>query len=149
VKTMLALISVMLIAFLGCSSTMPPPRISSLYTGTGTPSPRSDSSSVEVFLDTAPPQRAFKVIGRVEITTQNDARTLEGMLFYARAEARRLGGDALVNVRNSETTIASSGGYSYPVKNWVTGDVMGVQKVESTPTNKRVLQADVVVWDRN
>jgi hypothetical protein len=135
-----------MLSLAGCVSTMPPPHINSLYTGPGTPSPRTDSTAVEVFLDTAPPQHAYAVIGRVEITTENDARTLENMLVYAKDEARRLGGDALINLKNTETTTASSGGYSYPVKNWVTGEVMGVRKVENGPTNRRVLLADVVVW---
>jgi hypothetical protein len=56
----------------------------------------------------------------VEIATESDTRTFESLLLYARAEARRLGGDALVNVR---TTAAG-------------------------PINRRVLLADVVVWDR-
>lgn len=123
----------------GCTSMMPPPHINSMYTGTGSPSPRPDSSLVEVYLDTAPPKRQFAVIGRVEIATENDSRTLENMLSYARAEARRLGGEALINIKTSTTSAAGSGGRSYPVRNVVTGEVIGVNTVGDGPTNRRML----------
>ncbi len=130
----------------GAGCVMPPPHVNSLYTGVGNPSPRPDSAAVEVFLDTAPPQRQFTVIGSVEVTTQNDERTLENMLTYARAEARKLGGDALVRVRTSTTSLPGSGGYSYPVKNLYTGEVIGVNTVGQDPTNQRALLADIVIW---
>ena len=128
----------------GCA--MPPPHINSMYTGTGEPVAKPDTATIAVFLDTAPPERPFSVIGRVEIATDNDKRTMEDMLFYAREEARKLGGDALVNLKNSSASTGSAGGYSYPVKNVVTGQVIGTQTVGAQPTNHRVLVADVAVW---
>lgn len=130
----------------GCSSTMPPPHVYSMYTGPGTPAAKSESSGIEVFLDSFSPDRPYTAIGRVEIETENDQRTLENMLSYARAEARRMGGEGLVNITTSETTIARTGGYSYPVKNVVSDETMGVRTVGDGYANRRILRADVIVW---
>lgn len=121
----------------GC--VMPPPEIKSLYLGSGLPTPRPDSSQVEVFLRSDPPQRAFSSIGEVEITTQRSKRSMANMLDYARREARKLGADALI----IETGAVAVAGNTVPVRNLYTGQVMFYRNDSGT---RRTLKGSAIVW---
>ena len=75
---------------------LPPPDIKSMYLGSGTPTARPDSAQVGVFLRSEPPTKAYTTVGDVEISTEREGRSMENMPTYARQEARRMGGDALI-----------------------------------------------------
>lgn len=124
----------------GC---MPGPNVKSMYLGDGTPVPKPDSAKVAVYLRSDPPKREYVTIGEVEISTERKRRSMEDMLDHAREEARKLGGDALI----IETTTQSSGsGYTTPVRNLYTGEVMGYS---SDAGVLRVLRGSVIVWKAN
>jgi hypothetical protein len=121
---------------IGC---MPPPDIKSMYLGGGTPVPRPDSAEVEVFLRSDPPSRPHVTIGEVEIATQREKRSMEEMLGYARDEARRMGGEALI----VETGSAPGDTRTTPVKNLYTGETMYYQ---SDTRTRRSVRGTVIVW---
>jgi hypothetical protein len=130
----------------GCATTLPPPRINTLYTVTGTPTPRSDSALVEVFMKENPPTREYDVLGQVEISTERESRTMENMLEYARHEARKLGGDALIGLDTNATPTPAGSSYTYPVRNLYTGEVIGYRTASSGPGEHRIMKATVVKW---
>ena len=75
-----------------------PPRVRTVTTGDTRPA-RPLDAPVDVFLAGRTPPRRFVEIGTVEVTTGNRNTSLGNLLDSARREARRLGGDALVDVR--------------------------------------------------
>lgn len=81
-----------------------PPRVSSVYTGKGHPRARRDDARIEVFLAGERPNREFVVVGELEVATGNRNTSLSNLIEYARREARRLGGDAIVDVRPPAST---------------------------------------------
>jgi len=129
-----------------CATTMPPPNINTMYTATGTPTPRPDSALVEVFMKGNAPKREHEVLGQVEIATENQSRTLEEMLNYARKEARRLGGDALVGLDTDATPTPPGASSTYPVYNLYTGAIIGYRTRTSSPGTRRVMKALIVKW---
>ena len=121
----------------GCVT--PPPAIKSMYLGSGTPTARPDSAQVDVFLRSEPPSRPYASVGEVEIATERESRSMEEMLTYARQEARRLGGDALIVETGSTTT----SGATVPVRNLYTGQVMYYRNLSGT---RRTVKGTVIVW---
>src|SRR5262245_21107720 len=132
-KTLSLVLVLGAVATCGCVATIPPPKINSMYTATGTPTPRPDSALVEVFMKASPPTRTYDVLGQVEIETERESRTLENMLVYARSEARHLGGDALVGLETNATPTPAGSSSTYPVVNLYTGEVMGYRTTNSGP----------------
>ena len=128
-----------------------PPHVNALFLGSGVPSPRPDSALVEVYTRTSPPSREVVVVGTVEVFTENDSRTNENMLWYARIEARRLGGDALVNLETSQL-VTDPGGVSgtttkvSPFTDFNGNPVVKTEVNAYGPTVRRIMKADIVVW---
>jgi hypothetical protein len=79
-----------------------PPRVRSIYTAEGRPAPRPRGAIVDVFFAGSPPQRSFAVVGTVEVRARSRNSNIDNLLVYAEREARRLGGDALIEVRPRE-----------------------------------------------
>lgn len=130
----------------GCAGTLPPPDIKTLYTAATPAVARPDTAAIEVFLNADPPRREYDVLGQVEITTERESRTLENMLDYAKREARRLGGDALVNLETDATPTPATAGTTFPIYNLYTGKVIGYRSNSSGPGTRRVMKALVVKW---
>ena len=74
------------------------PRVRSTYVGEDKPVPRSQQAPVAVFLSGRDPQRAYIVVGNVEVLARSRNTSLDNLLDHAMREARRLGGDAIVDV---------------------------------------------------
>ena len=102
----------------GCELT--PPQVTSIYTGEGRPVPRPRDAEVAVFLRGEPPALPYVVVGEVRVSTASRNTSLQNLVEYASREARRLGGDAIVDV------------WPRPA----TGDLAG----------ERILTAQVVNW---
>jgi hypothetical protein len=118
---------------------MRPPNVKSMYIGSGTPSARPDSAQVDVFLRSEPPSRPYASIGEVEVSTLRESRSMEEMLTYARQEARKMGGDALIVESGSTGTSLGT----YPVRNLYTGQVMYYRNLSGT---LRTVKGAVIVW---
>jgi hypothetical protein len=110
----------------GCE--LMPPRISSHYTGPGRPVPRDRSAHVDIFLAGHDPERSFVVLGDVEVHARSRNTSLTNMFDYARGEARKLGGDAVVEVRSERETRFARG------------------PCAGAPTTRRTLTGTVVRW---
>jgi len=160
-----SLIAVMSVLVCGCATehgltpevprppgeSLQPPHVNALFLGTGVPVPRPDTALVEVYTRTSPPSREVIVIGTVEVFTENDTRTNENMLWYARREARRLGGDALVNLETSQL-VTDPGGVSgstttlSPFKDFSGNPVVKTDVTTYGATVRRIMKADIAVW---
>jgi hypothetical protein len=117
------LLSVTVLTVAACA-----PHVSTLYTGPGVPVPRADSAAVEVFLEGSPPERAYTVLGEVLVTTDLSRRKTQELLDSAKVQARKLGGDALVDVGfTSQATVE------------------GTDKSTHSGT-RRILKGKVVAW---
>lgn len=79
-----------------------PPKISSHYSGPGRPIARDRYARVDVFLAGESPGRSYVILGDVEIRARSRNTGLGNMLDYARREARKLGGDAVVEIRSQQ-----------------------------------------------
>jgi len=110
----------------GCELT--PPKIRSHYSGTGRPIARDPHVRVEVFLAGQEPGWDYAVVGDVEIRARSRNTSVINMLDYARREAGKLGGDAVVEVRMQHATEASP-------------DACG-----GSPVNGLALTGKVVTW---
>lgn len=121
----------------GCA--MRPPEIKSMYIGAGQPMARADSAWVDVFLRAEPPTRPYVIVGTVEVMTERSKRPMDEMLEYARREARKLGGDALI----IETSSVPTAGTSVPVRNLYTGETMYHRNVTGT---RRTVMGSVIRW---
>lgn len=86
-----------------------PPKVSSHYSGPGRPIARGRYARVDVFLAGEDPGRRYGVLGDVEIRARSRNTSLHNLLDYARREARKLGGDAVVEVRSQRAIQASRG----------------------------------------
>jgi hypothetical protein len=98
----------------GCAAMLPlplpHPYITSLYTGGGTPVALPDSARVDIFLRENPPQREYEPLGTVEIATDNHWRSTDNMLMYARREARKMGGEAIIDAELGSQPVAEGEG---------------------------------------
>lgn len=84
--------------FFACSGTRHAPRVRTVYTATGRPVPRPASSPVLVYHLGQPPQRAYHVVGKVEVLATSTYTRTDELTGYAIRSARRMGGDAIVDV---------------------------------------------------
>jgi hypothetical protein len=80
----------------GCAATVPPPTIKTTYFGTGTPIPRPESAQIEIYRQSVPPARPFRIIGELEVFTERSDLNERALLGCALEEAQKLGGDAFV-----------------------------------------------------
>ena len=87
-----------IIALNGCSATLPPPRVYAVFTATGNPQPRPDSSPVDFFPKGSSPVDKYEILGTLEIENDSLKHTKSDMMRYARSEVRKMGGDALINM---------------------------------------------------
>ena len=70
----------------------------SFYTGGEKPVARPRNAPVEVFLAGHSPGRPYIVVGQVQASTRSQYTRLYDMLEHAARDARKLGGDAIVDV---------------------------------------------------
>jgi len=81
----------------GCELT--PPKVTSHYVGPGRPIARDHLAGVDVFLAGRMPDRRYVSLGDIEIRARSRNTSVLNLLDYARSEARKLGGDAVVDMR--------------------------------------------------
>lgn len=82
-----------------CDASNPDPRVRTRYSGPGRPSSRPASAPVEVYEPGRTPPRKFVAIGEVDVLASGSRTPVSELTEWAQRGARRLGGDALVNVR--------------------------------------------------
>ena len=137
---MRAAIAVMLgVTLVACAR---PPYVNSIYVGPEPVVAKSDTASVAVFLPDNPPQAEYELLGTIEVSSMRAKRTADDMLRYAKARARRMGADAIIDV-----TFESRGGSTStkPVVNTTTGKVIWYDTDVSV---LRVLTAKAARWKR-
>jgi len=81
-----------------CDASNPDPRLRTTYTAAGKPRPRSKSSPIEVFNRGQAPARKYVAIGEVSVLASGSRTSVDELTEWAKRGARRLGGDAIVNV---------------------------------------------------
>jgi hypothetical protein len=91
----------------GCE--LVPPKVSSHYSGPGRPIARARFARVDVFLAGQEPGQPYVVLGDIDIRARSRNTSLHNLLDYARHEARKLGGDAVVEVRVERAIQTSRG----------------------------------------
>lgn len=109
-----------------CDASAPQPRLRTTWTGPGRPHPRSRLSTVEVFPRGKSPAKKFVPIGEVNVLASGSRTSVDELTDWAKRGARRLGGDAIVNV------------------NW---DDAASVKPKAGPVGLLYLTATVVRWD--
>lgn len=80
------------------------PRIVFTSAVTTLPEPRRRDALVEVFYAGRAPTRRYVVLGEVEVRGRSDRMNFNLLVDHARREARRCGGEALVDVRPAVQT---------------------------------------------
>lgn len=75
-----------------------PPHVQSVYLGRGKPVPRGRFTAVDVFMRGHHPALRYQVIGEVTVSSTSRNVSLWNLIDTAKAEARRLGGEALIDV---------------------------------------------------
>ena len=98
-----------------------PPHVESIFTSAIRPAPRGRFAQVEVFMHGRDPTLHYQVVGVVTVSTRSRNVSLWNLLDSAKAEARRMGGEAIIDV------------FPRPVSN-------------DDPQGARVLTAKVVNW---
>ena len=98
-----------------------PPHVESIYTGTIHPAPRGRFATIEVFMHGHQPASTYQVVGEVKVTTTSRNVSLWNLIDSAKAEARHMGGQAIIEV------------WPRPVS-------------DTDPQGARVLTATVVDW---
>jgi hypothetical protein len=98
-----------------------PPRVESRYTGAIHPAARGRFAAVTVFMHGHPPTSTYQVIGELKVSTLSRNVSLWNLIDSAKAEARHMGGQALIDV------------WPRPVS-------------DDDPQGARVLTAKVVSW---
>lgn len=81
-----------------CDASNPDPRVRTTYTAAGRPKPRAKSSTVEVFWGDKSPAKPYDAIGEVSVLASGPRTSVDDLTEWAKRGARRLGGDAIVNV---------------------------------------------------
>jgi len=81
-----------------CDASNPEPRVRTTWTAAGRPKPRAKSAPVEVYWAGKSPARKYDPIGEVSVLASGPRASLDELTEGARRGARRLGGDAIVNV---------------------------------------------------
>jgi hypothetical protein len=75
-----------------------PPRVRSIYIAASHPAPRGRFSAVEVFMHGHDPTLHYQVVGEVTVSTDSRNVSLWNLIDSAKAEARHMGGEALIDV---------------------------------------------------
>jgi hypothetical protein len=75
-----------------------PPHVESVYTSASHPPPRGRFAAVEVFMHGHGPTLHYQVVGEVTISTNSRNVSLWNLIDSAKAEARHMGGTALIDV---------------------------------------------------
>jgi hypothetical protein len=81
-----------------CDASNPDPRVRTTWAGEGRPRPRPKSSRVEVFQRGEAPARKYVPIGEVSVLASGSRTPVTELTEWAQQGARRLGGDAIVDV---------------------------------------------------
>ncbi len=84
--------------FYACEGKNPVPRVRTNYTATGRPTPRPKSSPVEVYLHGRAPTRRYRLVGEVQVLASSGRTSIQELTDHASRGARRLGGDAIIDV---------------------------------------------------
>jgi len=84
--------------FFACAGTQHAPRVRTEFTTTNRPAPRPASSPVFVFDVGKPPARRYHIVGKVEVLATSTYTRTDELTDYAIRSARRMGGDAIVDV---------------------------------------------------
>jgi hypothetical protein len=126
------------VLLIGCAHA---PYVNSIYSGPEPMTPRADTAAVAVFLPEAPPDRAYEVIGQVEVSTVRPNRTADLLMVYAKKRVRAMGGDALVNV-----TFGTVGGSTSQSTVPLTIAGKTTYYTDQTLTVLRVLRGSVIRW---
>lgn len=81
-----------------CDASDPEPRLRTTYTAEGRPRPREKSATVEVYEAGKSPARKYDAIGEVSVLASGSRTSADELTHWAMRGARKLGGDALVNL---------------------------------------------------
>ena len=81
-----------------CDASNPDPRLRTTFTAEGRPRPRPESAPVEVFERGQSPARRYVAIGHVNVLASGSRTPVTELTEWAQRGARRLGGDAIVDV---------------------------------------------------
>lgn len=81
-----------------CDASDPRPRLRTHFTAAGRPASRPDSATVAVFARAQMPARRYVVLGDVNVLASGSRTSVDELTDWARRGARRLGGDALVDL---------------------------------------------------
>ena len=82
-------------------------------------------------------------IGFVEIATERANRPLQEMLEYAKAEARKMGGNVLADVTYDAVSTGSGSSYTTPIRDFRTGKVIAYS-TSSSSSVRRTLRARIL-----
>lgn len=81
-----------------CDASDPRPRLRTNYTAEGKPKARPSSAAVAVFERGHTPDRKYVELGEVNVLASGSHTSVDDLTDWARRGARRLGGDAIVDV---------------------------------------------------
>ncbi len=82
-----------------CDASSPDPRLRTTWTAAGNPKPRAKAAFVEVFQHGLPPARKYVPVGAVNVLASSGRMTVDELTQWAKRGARKLGGDAIVDVQ--------------------------------------------------
>lgn len=82
-----------------CEDATPRPRLRTTFTAAGRPRPRAASAPIEVFQSGQSPTRKYLPLGEVSVLASSSRTSVDDLTEWAQRGARRLGGDAIVDVR--------------------------------------------------
>jgi len=89
-----------------CDASSPEPEVRTTWTAEGRPRPRAKSARVEVYPAGISPGRQYDVIGEVSVLASSSRTSVDELTDWAKRGARRLGGDAIVNVSYEDAASA-------------------------------------------
>ena len=84
--------------FYACGGSHHAPRVRTEYTAAGRPAPRPAASPVGVYMLGHAPARRYQTLGKVEVLATSTYTRTDELTEYASRSARRMGGDAIVDV---------------------------------------------------
>lgn len=90
-----------------CDASPPRPRLTTTYTAAGRPHAKPADAPVEVFEREADPARRWVALGEVRVLASGPRTSVDDLTDWAKRGARRLGGDALVDVRIDDAASAT------------------------------------------
>lgn len=84
--------------FYACDGSHSTPRVRTKYTAAARPTPRPSSFLIEVYEHGQPPARRYRLVGEVQVLASSGRSGPDELTEYAIRGARKLGGDAIVDV---------------------------------------------------